>query len=351
MRDPEPQTVLLKDYSPPAFLIDKVDLDVDIQDPWVTVRSRLGIRRNPAAADPSSPLQLDGEHLELLGVKLNGKDLSEADYKTCSKHLTVHTVPNAFILETRVRFDPWKNTRLEGFYASKNGLFTQCEAEGFRCIAYFLDRPDVMAKYTVTMHADKDRFPYLLANGNLTSGGVEDGSKHWAQWEDPFPKPSYLFAMVAARLDKLEARHVTRSGKRAILQVFVEPGKADQASFTMHALKKAILWDEQVFGLELDLECFMIVAVSDFNMGAMENKGLNIFNTRYVLARPDTATDTDYFLIDKVVAHEYFHNWTGNRVTCRDWFHLSLKEGLTVDRKSTRLNSSHIQKSRMPSSA
>jgi aminopeptidase N len=332
MRDPDPQMVLLKDYAPPAFLIDKVDLDVDIQEPWATVRARLGIRRNPAAAEPDAPLTLDGEHLELLGVKLNGKPLSEGDYTADARHLTVHSVPSAFVLETRVRFDPWKNTRLEGFYASKDGLFTQCEAEGFRCITYFLDRPDVMSKYTVTLHADKERFPHLLANGNLESGGIEDGGRHWAQWEDPFPKPSYLFAMVAAKLDVTESHFVTKSGKRAILRVYVEPGKLDQASFTMHALKKAIRWDEEVFGLELDLECFMIVAVSDFNMGAMENKGLNIFNTRFVLARPDTATDEDYYLIDRVVAHEYFHNWTGNRVTCRDWFQLSLKEGLTVFR-------------------
>jgi aminopeptidase N len=231
-----------------------------------------------------------------------------------------------------VRFDPWKNTRLEGFYASKDGLFTQCEAEGFRCITYFPDRPDVMAVYSVTLHAPHEEFPILLANGNLVEYAAEDGGRHRATWKDPFPKPCYLFAMVAAKLDLLEDHFVTRSGKNALLQVYVEPGKLDQAGFAMQCLKRAMRWDEQRFGLELDLDRFMIVAVGDFNMGAMENKGLNIFNTKYVLARADTATDHDFMMIDRVVAHEYFHNWTGNRVTCRDWFQLSLKEGLTVFR-------------------
>ena len=241
-------------------------------------------------------------------------------------------MPEAFTLETAVRFDPWKNTRLEGFYASKDGLFTQCEAEGFRTITYFPDRPDVMATYTVTLHAPRDEFPHLLANGNLVASADEADGRHSATWEDPFPKPCYLFAMVAAKLDLLEDHFVTRSGKQALLQVYVEPGKLDQAGFAMQCLKRAMRWDEERFGLELDLDRFMIVAVGDFNMGAMENKGLNIFNTKFVLARADTATDVDFMMIDRVVAHEYFHNWTGNRVTCRDWFQLSLKEGLTVFR-------------------
>jgi aminopeptidase N len=332
MRDPNPQAILLKDYAPPPFLIDTVDLDVDVREASATVRARLAVRRNPAAKDGKAPLVLDGRHLELVSVAIDGRALGAAEYALDDEQLRIGAAPEAFTLETVVRFDPWKNTRLEGLYASKDGLFTQCEAQGFRCITYFIDRPDVMARYTVTLHADKERFPRLLANGNLVGSGEEQDGRHWAKWEDPFPKPSYLFAMVAARLDLLEDKFTTRSGRGALLQVYVEPGKLDQAGFTMHALKKAMQWDEEVFGLELDLERFMIVAVGDFNMGAMENKGLNIFNTKYVLARPDTATDEDYFLIDKVVAHEYFHNWTGNRVTCRDWFQLSLKEGLTVFR-------------------
>jgi len=332
MRDPNPKAILLKDYAPPPYLVDSVELDVDVGEASAVIKARLAIRGNPASKEKDAPLVLDGRHLELLAVSIDGRTLGAGDYTADDEHLKIAKVPAAFTLETQVRFDPWQNTRLEGFYASKDGLFTQCEAQGFRCITYFPDRPDIMSRYSVTLHGDKARFPFLLANGNRVAAGEEDGGRHWARWEDPFPKPSYLFAMVAAKLDLLEDHFTTRSGKKALLQVYVEPGKLDQAGFTMHALKKAMQWDEEVFGLELDLERFMIVAVSDFNMGAMENKGLNIFNTRYVLARPDTATDEDYYLIDKVVAHEYFHNWTGNRVTCRDWFQLSLKEGLTVFR-------------------
>ncbi len=334
MRDPNPQAILLRDYAPPAFLIDTVELDVEVRESLATVRAKLAMRRNPAGKDAQAPLVLDARHLELVSVSIDGRALAAAEFAVDDEHLRIASVPGTFAFESVVRFDPWKNTRLEGFYASKDGLFTQCEAQGFRCITYFLDRPDVMARYTVTLHADKERFPRLLANGNLAASGDEsaDATRHWAKWEDPFPKPSYLFAMVAARLDVLEDTFTTRSRRKALLQVYVEPGKLDQAGFAMHALKKSMQWDEEVFGLELDLERFMIVAVGDYNMGAMENKGLNIFNTRFVLARPDTATDEDYYGIDKVVAHEYFHNWTGNRVTCRDWFQLSLKEGLTVFR-------------------
>jgi aminopeptidase N len=285
---------------------------------------------------------LDGRDLELVAVSIDGRALGASEYRVDKAHLAIAQVPAAFTLETVVRFDPWKNTQLEGLYATRSGLVTQCEAEGFRRITYFVDRPDVMARYTVTICAARDRFPRLLANGNLAAhgGGVPpdwfmgegQGEVHWARWEDPFPKPCYLFALVAANLDMLEDHFTTRSGKRALLQIYVETGKLDQASFAMNCLKRCLLWDEHVFGLELDLERFMIVAVSDFNAGAMENKGLNIFNAKYILARADTATDMDYFNVDKVVAHEYFHNWTGNRVTCRDWFQLSLKEGLTVYR-------------------
>jgi aminopeptidase N len=345
MRDAAPQTINLQDYTPPAFLISTVALDIDIRDALATVRATLKLSRNAAHPGGGEPLVLDGENLELVSVAIDGRTLAPSEYRADERHLTLAQVPDAFTLETVVRFDPWKNTRLEGLYATKAGLVTQCEAEGFRHITYFIDRPDVMARYAVTLCAGKARFPRLLANGNLLAQGegepdgwflpsahVEGASRHWARWEDPFPKPSYLFAMVAANLDLLEDHFTTRSGKKSLLQIYVEAGKLDQAAFAMQALKKCMRWDEDVFGLELDLERFMIVAVSDFNAGAMENKGLNIFNTKYILARADTATDYDYFGVDKVVAHEYFHNWTGNRVTCRDWFQLSLKEGLTVYR-------------------
>ena len=342
MRDATPQTIRLQDYRPPAFLISRVALDVDVQDGQVSVHSTLKLARNAARAEAGLPLVLDGRGLELVSVSLDGRALGAPEYTLSPDTLTIGSVPDAFTLETVVRFDPWKNTKLEGLYATQHGLVTQCESEGFRRITYFLDRPDVMTTYVVTICADKERFPRLLANGNLVLRGQglprgwflpgEGASRHWARWEDPFPKPSYLFAMVAAKLDLLENHFTTRSGKEVALQIYVEPGKLDQSQFAMAALKKSMRWDEEVFGLELDLERFMIVAVSDFNAGAMENKGLNIFNAKYILARADTATDTDYFNVDKVIAHEYFHNWTGNRVTCRDWFQLSLKEGLTVYR-------------------
>ncbi|MBL0143594.1 MAG: aminopeptidase N [Betaproteobacteria bacterium] len=328
--DPAARPVRRQDYAPPAYLVDTVMLDVVVERPWATVRSRLAMRRNPAAG--GGPVMLDGEHLDLISVAVDGKPLDASRFSMGDGKMCIPEVPDAFLLETAVRFDPWKNTRLEGFYASKDGLFTQCEAEGFRAITYFPDRPDVMARYSVTLHAQRDEFPHLLANGNLVESGDEDGGRHWARWEDPFPKPCYLFAMVAAKLDLAEDHFTTKSGKKALLQVYVEPGKLDQSGFALQCLKRAMRWDEERFGLELDLERFMIVAVGDFNMGAMENKGLNIFNTKYVLARADTATDVDFMMIDRVVAHEYFHNWTGNRVTCRDWFQLSLKEGLTVYR-------------------
>jgi aminopeptidase N len=336
MLTPTPTTVHLKDYTPPPFLISTVELDVDIQDGHAIVRSTLAVARNPRSPQRGGPLVLDGDELELEFLAIDGKALAPAAYSVDSEHLTIAGVPDRFTLNIACRIEPRKNTRLMGLYASKDGYFTQCEAEGFRRITYFLDRPDVMARYTVTIHADREAYPMLLSNGNLVASGedsAQDGkARHWARWEDPFPKPSYLFAMVAARLDKLEESFVTRSGRKVCLQIYVEPGKLDQSAFAMEALKKSMRWDEEVFGLELDLDQYMIVAVGDFNMGAMENKGLNIFNTKYVLARPDTATDSDFMFIDRVVAHEYFHNWTGNRVTCRDWFQLSLKEGLTVFR-------------------
>jgi aminopeptidase N len=311
MREPQPKTIYLKDYTPPPFRVDTVELDVDIREDHALVRARLVIRGSSAGT-----LVLDGDELELVSVSLDGKT---PRYEVSPERLTVYDVPERFTLETVTRIVPQKNTRLEGLYATKNGFVTQCEAEGFRRITWFIDRPDVMARYTTTVRAG---YPVLLSNGNLVASGPG-----WAKFHDPFPKPSYLFALVAANLEVLEDRYKDKK-----LFLYVEPGKLDQAAWAMDCLKRAMKWDEERFGLSLDLDQYRIVAVGDFNSGAMENKGLNIFNAKYVLARPDVATDVDYLNIDRVVAHEYFHNWTGNRVTCRDWFQLSLKEGLTVFR-------------------
>jgi aminopeptidase N len=333
MRTETPVTLYLKDYAPPAWLFDTVDLHVAIFEGHAEVRTRLACRRNSAAL--TSPLVLNGAALELVSVMLDGAALDAARYTYADDLLTIAApLPDACVLETVVRIHPDQNTQLSGLYRSKDGYFTQCEAEGFRRITFFPDRPDVMATFTCTVEADCECFPHLLSNGNPVAAGAcaNDATRHWARWEDPYAKPCYLFALVAARLDVLEDEYTTASGRKVRLAVYVEPGKLDQCGHAMAALKKAMRWDEQRFGLEYDLDLYMIVAVGDFNMGAMENKGLNIFNTKYVLARPDTATDADYQGIDRVVAHEYFHNWTGNRVTCRDWFQLSLKEGLTVFR-------------------
>jgi len=332
MREPQPQTIYLKDYAPPAFLVEHVELDVDIRADHALVAAKLQLRRNPKAADqpafdPKAPLALDGEELELISVSIDGTLLRDNAYSLDPERLVIPDVPDAFTLETVSRIVPQQNTKLEGLYATKHGFVTQCEAQGFRRITWFTDRPDVMARYRVTVHADKAAYPVLLSNGNRVASADEPAGRHSATFEDPFPKPSYLFALVAAKLDLLEDRYRDKK-----LFVYVEPGKLDQAGWAMDCLKRAIAWDERRFGLELDLDEYKIVAVGDFNSGAMENKGLNIFNTKYVLARADTATDTDYLHIDRVVAHEYFHNWTGDRVTCRDWFQLSLKEGLTVFR-------------------
>jgi len=320
MREPQPKTIYLKDYSPPAFFVDTIELDVDIRDDHALVRAKLDLRRKSPG-----PLVLDGDELELVSISVQ-------DYSVTPERLTIENPPDRFTLETVTRIVPQKNTTLEGLYAAKSGFVTQCEAQGFRRITWFIDRPDVMARYTTTIHADRKRYPVLLANGNCIGSGEEDGERHWAKFHDPFPKPSYLFAMVAADLDVLEDSIVTGSGKKKRLFVYVEPNRLPQAPFAMDCLKRAIRWDEERFGLELDLDEYRIVAVGDFNSGAMENKGLNIFNAKYILASPATATDVDYMNIDRVVAHEYCHNWTGNRVTCRDWFQLSLKEGLTVFR-------------------
>ncbi|MBT9569319.1 MAG: aminopeptidase N [Thiobacillus sp.] len=333
MRTDTPVTLFLKDYTPPAWLIGTVDLHVAIFESHAEVRARLTCRRNPAALAGS--LVLNGEALELVSVTLDGTTLDPARYSNADDLLTITApLPDTFQLETTVRIHPDQNTQLSGLYRSRDGYFTQCEAEGFRRITFFPDRPDVMAKFSCTVEAERARFPHLLSNGNPVEASTcaGDATRHWVRWKDPFPKPAYLFALVVAKLDMLEDSFTTASGRQVLLQIYVEPGKLDQCGHAMAALKKAMRWDETRFGLEYDLDRYMIVAVGDFNMGAMENKGLNIFNTKYVLARPDTATDADYQGIDRVVAHEYFHNWTGNRVTCRDWFQLSLKEGLTVFR-------------------
>ena len=330
MRTETPTTIYLDQYTPPAWWVDTIDLVIAIHDDHALVTAQLKVRRN--ADVPAAAMWLDGEAMTLVSVAVDGVALDASAYTLSDKGLSLPLAGDAARITTVVRIEPDKNTALSGFYRSKDGYFTQCEAEGFRRITYYPDRPDVMARFTCRLEADKTRFPQLLANGNPVGNGDLPGNRHWATWEDPFAKPAYLFACVAAKLDMLEDWFVTTSGRRVRCAVYVEPGKLDQCGHAMAALKLSMAWDEQRFGLEMDLDHYMIVAVGDFNMGAMENKGLNIFNTKYVLARPDVATDTDYQNIDRVVAHEYFHNWTGNRVTCRDWFQLSLKEGLTVFR-------------------
>src|SRR5208337_1817468 len=328
-----PRPVRLADYRPPAFLIDTVDLIFDLGEENTRVKSRLAVRRNPAASVPEDQLHLDGDALELVSLALDGEPLGANRYQLPPEGgLVLTEVPDAFTLDVETRIAPQNNTALSGLYVSGGNFCTQCEPEGFRRITYFVDRPDVMARYATTIVAEKGRYPVLLANGNPVERGTIDARRHWAKWVDPHPKPSYLFALVAGDLVAVEDRFTTRSGRHVALAIWVRRGDEDKCGHAMQSLKTAMRWDEEVFGLEYDLDIFNIVAVSDFNMGAMENKGLNIFNTKYVLARPQTATDTDYQNIESVIAHEYFHNWTGNRVTCRDWFQLSLKEGLTVFR-------------------
>ncbi|MBC7445420.1 MAG: aminopeptidase N [Polaromonas sp.] len=319
------------DYTAPAYWVDTVDLCFDLDPVKTRVLSKMTLHRNPDV--PAQPLRLDGEELNLARVLVNGQGTS---FKLEGGQLVLCDLPDAFTLEIFTTTCPSKNTKLMGLYVSDGSFFTQCEAEGFRRITYFLDRPDVMASYSVTLRADKAKYPVLLSNGNLVAHGpLEDGpngARHFAQWVDPHKKPAYLFALVAGQLVAREQRIVSRAGKEHLLQVYVRPGDLDKTEHAMTSLMHSVAWDEARFGLPLDLERFMIVATSDFNMGAMENKGLNIFNTKYVLASQTTATDTDFSNIESVVGHEYFHNWTGNRITCRDWFQLSLKEGLTVFR-------------------
>ncbi len=328
MREGIAQAVRRADYAAPAYWIRSVELTFDLDPVRTIVASRMAVVRN--AAGTGGPLRLHGEELEPLRVLANGQSVS---FRSEAGELVIDNPPEGdFTLEIRNTCAPEKNTQLSGLYTSGGGFFTQCEAEGFRRITYFLDRPDVMAVYTVTLRASKARYPVLLSNGNLVEQGDLDNGRHFAKWHDPFPKPSYLFALVAADLVAREQHIRTRSGKNHLLQVWVRRGDLDKTEHAMNSLIASVVWDEARFKLPLDLDRFMIVAVGDFNMGAMENKGLNIFNTKYVLAHPATATDADYAGIESVVGHEYFHNWTGNRITCRDWFQLSLKEGLTVFR-------------------
>ena len=328
----EPRATRLADYRPPAFLVDTVDLTFELDEAATRVTSRLALRRNPASSEPQAALHLDGQDLTLVSVKLNGEPLSANQYRLDREKLEIPGLADACTLEIETRIHPAANTELSGLYVSKGSFFTQCEAEGFRRITFFPDRPDVMSRYSVTLHADKSRVPVLLSNGNKVAAGDEPGGRHFARWQDPHPKPCYLFALVAGDLVALADRFTTASGRAVELGIWVRPGDEHACFHAMASLKKSMTWDEEVFGLEYDLDVFNIAAVSDFNMGAMENKGLNVFNTKYVLAQPATATDTDYQNIEAIIAHEYFHNWTGNRVTCRDWFQLSLKEGLTVFR-------------------
>ncbi len=326
------KTTYLKNYTPPPYLVTTVDLRFELDETATRVRSRLQMRRNKEAKENGGRLELNGEDVQLKAVRLDGRELAAGQFTCDGGILTIAHVPERFVLEIETVTNPQANTALEGLYLSGGNFCTQCEAEGFRRITCFPDRPDIMAEFTTTIIADAQRYPVLLANGNMVARGEMENGRHFATWHDPHKKPCYLFALVAGDLVYLEDRFRCRSGRDVALRIFVEKRNLDKCAHAMASLKKAMRWDEEVFGLEYDLDIFMIVAVDDFNMGAMENKGLNIFNSKFVLARPETATDSDYEGIEGVIAHEYFHNWTGDRVTCRDWFQLSLKEGLTVFR-------------------
>ncbi len=332
MQETRPNTIYLREYQVPVFLVDHVDLQFMLRETGSRVRSRLHIRRNPEAVDANAPLLLDGEGLTPIHLAINDQTLAEDAWTYDGEKLTLHSPGDHFILSAEVEITPEDNTALEGLYRS-NALFcTQCEAEGFRKITWFPDRPDVMSTFRVRIEADKSRYPVLLSNGNPGATGDLDNGQHFAEWDDPTPKPCYLFALVAGDLQFIQDKHVTPSGRSVDLRIYTEPENIRQCDHAMRALQNAMRWDEEKYGREYDLDVYNIVAVNDFNMGAMENKGLNIFNARFVLASPETATDQDFQNIEGVIAHEYFHNWTGNRITCRDWFQLSLKEGLTVYR-------------------
>ena len=331
MQQEAPQPIFLKDYKPSDYLIDQVELDFDLGEAVTWVKSQLSVRRNASQSHPI-PLILDGEALVLRALRLDGRVLATSEYRVEEKSLRINKVPKSFVLEIETEIKPQENTALEGLYKSSGNFCTQCEAEGFRRITYFIDRPDVMARYSTKITANQEKYPVLLSNGNLLEKGLLPDGRHWVKWQDPHKKPCYLFALVAGDLVCQEDFFITCGGRKVTLRIFVERVNADKCEHALRSLKKAMKWDEEVYGREYDLDVYMIVAVNDFNMGAMENKGLNIFNSKYVLAKPETATDQDYSAIEGVIAHEYFHNWTGNRITCRDWFQLSLKEGLTVFR-------------------
>lgn len=327
----DPQATYLSDYRPPAYRVTHTDLTFDLDPAAARVKARLHLERHPAR-EPGEPLVLEGEGLDLKAIAIDGEPLQADEYMVDDKYLTVHRVPEVFHLDTEVEIAPEANTALEGLYLSNGMYCTQCEAEGFRRITFYPDRPDVMATFSTTVVGDSDRQPVLLSNGNPVERGSLPGGRHFVTWQDPHPKPSYLFALVAGDLKKVEDGFTTMSGREVTLQIWVEEENLDKTDHAMASLKRAMRWDEQAYGREYDLDLFMIVAVNDFNMGAMENKGLNIFNSAAVLTHPDTATDAAFQRVESIVAHEYFHNWSGNRVTCRDWFQLSLKEGFTVFR-------------------
>ncbi|MGE3247785.1 MAG: aminopeptidase N, partial [Beijerinckiaceae bacterium] len=332
MRTDTGKAVHLSDYRVPDFLFEKVDLVFRLDAEKATVESSLTIRPNPSG-QPGAPLVLDGEDLNVVSVELDGKKLQASEASIAPDGFTLAAPPQrTFVLRTVTEINPAANTQLSGLYRSGAAFCTQCEAEGFRRITYFMDRPDVLSIFTTRLEADRSIAPVLLGNGNLQESGDLGGGRCFAVWHDPHPKPCYLFALVGGDLASIHDTFRTRSGREVALGIYVEKGKQERAYYAMDALKRSMRWDEEAFGREYDLDVFNIVAVSDFNMGAMENKGLNIFNDKYILASQDTATDADYKHIESVVAHEYFHNWTGNRITCRDWFQLCLKEGLTVFR-------------------
>lgn len=335
MRDGQPRTIYLKDYSVPSHLIEQIKLRFELDEDETLVSSYLKVRRNPDSRDKNAALALHGHaSVELKRISINGQALTEADYSRTDEILTIPSLPETCELEILTRIQPQLNTALEGLYKSDGAFCTQCEAEGFRRITFYPDRPDVMSLFETTIVADKKRYPVLLSNGNAIARGDADEGRHWVTWQDPFPKPAYLFALVAGDLSSIEDSFTTMSGREVKLQIFAEPKDHDKLAHAMDSLKRSMRWDEEVYGREYDLDIYMIVAVDFFNMGAMENKGLNIFNTSCVLASPKTTTDAGFQRVEAVVAHEYFHNWSGNRVTCRDWFQLSLKEGFTVFRDS-----------------
>ncbi|MBD9575131.1 aminopeptidase N [Pseudomonas sp. PDM23] len=334
MRTEQPKVIYLKDYQAPEYLIDETNLTFELYEDHTLVHAQLVMRRNPERGDGLPPLVLDGQQLELLSVALDDQTLEAGQYQQDENHLTLQPTAKTFTVDSTVRIHPESNTALEGLYKSGKMFCTQCEAEGFRKITYYLDRPDVMSSFTTTLSAEQHQYPVLLSNGNPVASGSEEGGRHWATWQDPFKKPAYLFALVAGDLWCVEDQFTTMSEREVTLRIYVEPENIDKVQHAMDSLKNSMRWDEKVYGREYDLDIFMIVAVNDFNMGAMENKGLNIFNSSCVLAKAETATDAAHQRVEGVVAHEYFHNWSGNRVTCRDWFQLSLKEGFTVFRDS-----------------